>query len=108
MGARQANLSVYHASACGIPASRPLSVLDRDKAYFLLRCVHRVPCTPKDLCPTRHVCKSKPSFLQTITRPFGRINAIADHYRDTLDEIIKRINQLLPEADTLIRKLPED
>lgn len=41
----RAHLSVFRASACGIPASKPLSVLDRDKAYFLLRCVHRVPCT---------------------------------------------------------------
>ena len=31
----------------------------------------------------------------------------AIHYRDTLDEIIKRINQLLPAADSLINKLPK-
>jgi len=45
MEARRAHLSVLRASACGIPASTLLSALDRDKAYFLFRCVHRVPCT---------------------------------------------------------------
>jgi hypothetical protein len=34
--------------------------------------------------------------------------AIAAHYRTTLDELIKRINQLLPVADALIRKLPKE
>ena len=40
MGARQANLSVYRASACGIPASKLLFVLDRDRAY-----IHPDSCT---------------------------------------------------------------
>ncbi len=33
--------------------------------------------------------------------------ATAEHYRTTLDEVIKRINQLLSEADSLIPNLPE-
>jgi hypothetical protein len=48
------------------------------------------------------------SSLATGIKDAANINGISDHYRDTLDEIIKRINQLLPEADALIRKLPED
>jgi len=34
MPATQTHLSVSRASACGIPASRPLSVLDLDEAYI--------------------------------------------------------------------------
>jgi len=34
--------------------------------------------------------------------------AMAAHYCTTLDEVIKRLNQLLPEVEALIRKLPED
>ena len=34
--------------------------------------------------------------------------AMAAHYRTTLDEVIKRLNQLLPEVEALIRRLPED
>jgi hypothetical protein len=33
-------------------------------------------------------------------------DATAMHYCDTLDEVIRRINQLLPAVDALIRKLP--
>jgi hypothetical protein len=43
--ATRAHLSVTRASACGISASMPLSVLDRDKAclYSDACTVHRVP-----------------------------------------------------------------
>jgi hypothetical protein len=44
MHATQVHLSALRASACGIPASTLLSV-DHDKAYWLIRCVYRAPCT---------------------------------------------------------------
>jgi hypothetical protein len=38
----------------------------------------------------------------------GRIGGpLATHYATTLDEVIKRINQILPDADNLIIKLPQ-
>ncbi len=40
------------------------------------------------------------------TNTAGDSDATAIHYRDTLDEVIKRIGKLLPEADGLIGKLP--
>src|SRR5215831_18026183 len=47
MGATRANLSVPGASACGIPASRLLSVLDHDRAYIYSGActVYRAPST---------------------------------------------------------------
>ncbi len=73
-GATQANLPVPRASACGIPASKPLSVLDRDKAYFYSDActVYRVPVDGYDkrisfpwlslLCPA-FVFSQKVSYL---------------------------------------------
>jgi len=44
--------------------------------------------------------------LTTGTTEADKIIAMAVHYRSTLDEVIRRINQLLPTSDDLIRKLP--
>jgi len=44
--------------------------------------------------------------FELATNAAGDSEATAVHYRDTLDEVIKRIGKLLPEADELIRKLP--
>lgn len=40
------------------------------------------------------------------TNAAGDPQATAVHYRDTLNEVIKRIEKLLPDADALIGKLP--
>ncbi len=44
--------------------------------------------------------------FELATNVAGDSGASALHYRDTLDEVINRIEKLLPEADALIRKLP--
>jgi hypothetical protein len=36
-----------------------------------------------------------------------RLEAAAEDYRGTLDEVIRRVEQLLPDVEKLIRKLPE-
>jgi hypothetical protein len=46
--------------------------------------------------------------LTTGVKEDAQREATAEHYRNTLDEVIKRINLLLLAADALIRKLPED
>jgi archaellum component FlaC len=36
-----------------------------------------------------------------------RLEAAAEDYRSALDEVIRRVGQLLPDVEKLIRKLPE-
>jgi hypothetical protein len=45
--------------------------------------------------------------LTKSTADIEREQPIALDYASSLDEVIKRINQLLPAADSLINKLPQ-
>ena len=55
----RAHRPVPRASACGIPASKPLSVLDHDKAYIYLDACTVYRVLANDLWPERPVCTRK-------------------------------------------------